>query len=80
MFFRVMRAERLKLLHSPVWVPFLVMPLFPAFFGSVNFMNNQGVLSLTWESLWTQNSMLTPFARPRTTMRTCSCGLSRATP
>lgn len=42
MFFRVMRAERLKLLHSPVWVPFLVMPLFPAFFGSVNFMNNQG--------------------------------------
>ena len=61
MFFRVMRAEWLKLLHSPVWVPFLVMPLFPAFFGSVNFMNNQGVLSLTWESLWTQNSLFSGY-------------------
>lgn len=61
MFLRVMRAERCKLRHSPVWLAFLVMPLFPAFFGSVNLMNNLGLLSLDWEHLWTQHSLFSGY-------------------
>ena len=61
MFFRVMRAERYKLRHSPVWLAFLVMPLFPAFFGSVNLLNNLELLSLDWEHLWTQHSLFSGY-------------------
>ena len=61
MFYRVMRAERYKMLHSPVWLAFLVLPMFPAFFGSVNLMNNLGLLSLDWNHLWTQHSLFSSY-------------------
>lgn len=61
MFLRVMRAERYKLRHSPVWLAFLIMPLFPAFFGSVNLMNNLGLLTLDWGHLWIQHSLFSGY-------------------
>ena len=56
MFIRIMHAERLKLRRSPVWLAFLILPMFPAFFGSVNLLNNLGLLQLDWTHLWTQHS------------------------
>lgn len=54
---RVLRAERLKLRHSPVWLAFLLLPLFPAFFGTVNYVMNLALLKSSWYSLWTQHTL-----------------------
>lgn len=61
MFFRVMRAERYKLRRSPVWLAFLILPMFPAFFGSVNLMYQLGLLKLDWTHLWTQHSLFSSY-------------------
>ncbi len=61
MFFRVMRAEQYKLRRSPVWLAFVVLPVFPAFFGSVNLMNNLEILQLDWNHLWTQHSLFSSY-------------------
>ena len=61
MFIRIMRAERLKLRRSPVWLAFLILPMFPAFFGSVNLLNNLGLLQLDWTHLWTQHSLFSSY-------------------
>lgn len=50
-------AELIKLKRSPVWVAFFILPIISAAIGTFNFMSNQGVLSFTWESLWTQHSL-----------------------
>lgn len=50
-------AELIKLKRSPVWIAFFVIPMISAAIGTFNFMGNQGVLSFTWESLWTQHSL-----------------------
>ena len=61
MFIRIMHAERLKLRRSPVWLAFLILPMFPAFFGSVNLLNNLGLLQLDWTHLWTQHSLFSSY-------------------
>lgn len=61
MFIRVLRAERYKLRRSPVWLAFLILPMFPAFFGTVNLLNNLGLLSLDWAHLWTQHSLFSSY-------------------
>lgn len=61
MFLRVLRAEQYKLRRSPVWLAFLILPLLPAFFGSVNLMNNLGLLDLDWRDLWTQHSLFSSY-------------------
>ena len=53
----VLPAELIKLKRSPVWVAFFIIPIISAAIGTFNFMGNQGVLSFTWESLWTQHSL-----------------------
>lgn len=50
-------AELIKLRRSPIWVPFFVVPAISAAIGTFNFLGNQGVLSFSWEELWTQHSL-----------------------
>ncbi|MBQ9661953.1 MAG: ABC transporter permease [Oscillospiraceae bacterium] len=50
-------VEMIKLKRSPVWIAFFIIPIISAAIGTFNFLGNQGVLSFTWESLWTQHSL-----------------------
>lgn len=54
---RTIRAERLKLKRSPVWLAFFALPVLSAFFGTNNYLANQGVLQNEWFSLWSQHSL-----------------------
>lgn len=54
---RTIRSERLKLRRSPVWLAFFILPVISAFFGTFNYMANQGVLQNEWYSLWSQHSL-----------------------
>lgn len=54
---KTIKAERLKLKRSPVWLAFFALPVISAFFGTFNYLNNQGLLSSEWYSLWTQHSL-----------------------
>lgn len=59
MFFRTLRAERMKLRHSPVWLAFLILPILPAVMGTFNYLQNVGILQEQWYSLWTQHTLFT---------------------
>lgn len=59
MLWRLCVAERRKMKHSPVWLAFLLMPVVPAFLGTVNYLNNLEILQEKWYSLWTQNTLFT---------------------
>ncbi|HIU31807.1 MAG TPA: ABC transporter permease [Candidatus Caccousia avistercoris] len=52
---RSLRAELMKCRRSPVWIVFLVLPVFPAFLGTFNYLNNLDVLESQWYSLWSQH-------------------------
>ncbi len=54
---KTIRSEILKLKRSPVWLAFFILPVISAFFGTSNYMLNQGVLSNEWYSLWSQHSL-----------------------
>ena len=56
MLLRSIRAELMKCRRSPVWLAFVVLPLFPAILGTVNYLGNLEVLKSQWYSLWTQHS------------------------
>ena len=53
MLLRSIRAELMKCRRSPVWLAFVVLPLFPAILGTVNYLGNLEVLESQWYSLWT---------------------------
>ena len=53
----ILPVEVIKLKRSPIWIPFLVMPVISALIGIFNFTANQGILHRTWEDLWTQQSL-----------------------
>ena len=55
MLLRSLEAECLKCRRSPVWLAFVVLPLFPAILGTGNYMGNLEVLEDQWYSLWTQH-------------------------
>ena len=57
MFLSVWHAEHLKLRHSPMWIAFFLLPLIPAFFGTVNYLGNVTILKDRWYSLWTQHTL-----------------------
>lgn len=57
MLIRVLKAEMIKMRHSPVWLAFLLIPIIPAFMGTFNYLNNLGVLENAWYSLWTQHTI-----------------------
>ena len=44
MYLKVIKSECLKLRRSPMWLAFFVMPLIPALFGTVNYLNNLELL------------------------------------
>jgi len=50
-------VELIKIKRNPVWIPFVLIPLISAGIGIINFLSNQGVLSLDWADLWTQESL-----------------------
>lgn len=54
---KTIKAERIKLKGSPVWLAFFTLPAISAFFGTFNYINNQGILKSEWYSLWTQHSL-----------------------
>lgn len=54
---KTIKSEQLKLKRSPVWIAFFVLPVISAFFGTVNYMGNLGLLKNEWYSLWTQHSL-----------------------
>ena len=59
MLIRAIKAEKLKLRRSPVWLAFLIIPVLPAFMGTFNYINNIGILQDKWYSLWTQHALFT---------------------
>lgn len=61
MLIRTLRAERMKLRRSPVWLAFVLLPLLSAFFGTFNYLQNQGILQKGWYDLWTQQTLFLCF-------------------
>lgn len=59
MLLRLLKAERMKLKRSPVWLAFLFMPVVPALLGTINYMANIEILQSGWYSLWTQHTLFT---------------------
>ncbi len=59
MLLRLLKAERMKLKHSPVWIAFLIMPVIPAVLGTINYLANIDLLKSEWYSLWTQHTLFT---------------------
>ena len=72
-FLKTIKAERLKLKRSPVWLAFFFLPMISAFFGTNNYMMNQGILQSEWYSLWSQHSLfLCSFFMPALVGTYCS--------
>jgi hypothetical protein len=61
MFFRTLKAERMKLHRSPVWLAFVLLPILPAIMGTFNYLQCVGILKYKWYSLWTQHTIFTCF-------------------
>lgn len=59
MLFKMLKAERMKLKRSPIWIAFILMPVIPAFLGTLNYMGNTEILKSEWYSLWTQHTLFT---------------------
>lgn len=57
MLIRSIRAEFLKLRRSYIWLAMLVLPLLSAGLGTANYLNNLGMLTEQWCSLWTQHAL-----------------------
>lgn len=56
---KLVKVEHMKLKRSPVWIAFLLMPIVPAFLGTLNYLNNLSLLQSQWYSLWTQHTIFT---------------------
>ena len=57
MLFRCLKAELAKFRRSPVWLAFVVLPIFPAILGTINYLGNLGLLQSEWYSLWSQHTL-----------------------
>ncbi len=57
MLLRCLNAELQKCRRSPVWLAFLVLPIFPAILGTGNYLENIEVLDNAWYSLWSQHTL-----------------------
>ena len=57
MLLRCLKAEIQKCRRSPVWMAFLVLPIFPAILGTGNYLGNSEVLDDAWYSLWSQHTL-----------------------
>lgn len=56
---KLLKAEKMKLKRTPVWLVFLFMPVLPALLGTMNYLNNVEILQSEWYSLWTQHTLFT---------------------
>lgn len=54
-------AEYRKLKHSPLWISFLILPIIPAIFGTLNYKLNISILQEQWYSLWSQHTLFLCF-------------------
>ena len=54
MLLRCIKAENLKLKHSIIWSACIFIPIIPAVMRTFNYLNNVGLLTEGWYSLWTQ--------------------------
>lgn len=54
MLFRCIQAENKKLRRSAIWFACFLLPVIPAVYGTFNYAQNTGVLTMGWYSLWTQ--------------------------
>lgn len=54
MVLRCIKAENMKLKHSIIWSACIFIPVIPAVMGTFNYLNNVGLLTEGWYSLWTQ--------------------------
>lgn len=61
MLLRLLRAERMKLKRSPVWLAFILMPIIPGVLGTINYLGNLEILTSEWYSLWTQHTIFTSY-------------------
>lgn len=61
MLFAVVKTEILKLRRAPVWVAFFTLPLLAAVMGTFNYLQNIGILTKAWYSLWTQHTLFSAF-------------------
>lgn len=61
MLWQLYKAERMKLKRSPIWLIFIVVPMVPAFLGTMNYLNNLEILQSEWYSLWTQHTLFTSY-------------------
>lgn len=59
MLLKAIRAEQMKLKHSPIWLAFFILPILPACMGTFNYLQNIGILKNQWYSLWTQHTLFT---------------------
>lgn len=50
-------VELMKIKRTPVWLAFLILPLISALIGTGNYLNNLGILTEAWYSLWTQHAL-----------------------
>ena len=57
MFKRCLVAENRKLHASPIWIVFFVLPVISAIYGTYNYLQNLGILTDQWYSLWTQHTL-----------------------
>ena len=57
MLLRCLKAELQKCRRSPVWLAFLVLPIFPAILGTGNYLSNLDALGNGWYSLWSQHTL-----------------------
>ena len=61
MLFTVVKTEILKLRRAPVWIAFFTLPLLAAVMGTFNYLQNIGILTKEWHSLWTQHTIFSSF-------------------
>ena len=54
---RCLWAELQKCRRSPVWLAFVLLPVFPALLGTGNYLGNMEVLDNAWYSLWSQHTL-----------------------
>ena len=57
MLLRCLKAEVQKCRRSPVWLAFVLLPVFPAILGTGNYLGNIEVLDNAWYSLWSQHTL-----------------------
>ena len=54
---RALKAEWMKLKHSPIIFAFLIIPIISVAMGTFNYWANKDILTEEWYSLWTQHTI-----------------------